>query len=465
MTCLTLDFTNCLASSIGATHGLTNAEMDTLIAKIPKHHENVAELRSTGESSWFDLPNQDTTALKKQIKEHLGKWENLVIVGIGGACISARSLLDTLAPLHLNLLPPAQRKKAPRIFYIDNADPATVNQTLAVIDPKKTLFQFISRSGTTAETNALLLWLLPWLRKKAGKNAPDKQVVILTDPDRSPAAEVAAKEGVTVLPIAENIGTRFGVFSNSALFPAALCGLDIDALLAGAQEMERRCWHGDAWANPAYMHSLIHYLLTRKRRKTIHATVAFDGRMKGIIEWYDHLLAVSLGKMLNRKGKAVHVGPTPSSCIGPNGLHGFMQLYAEGPFDKVTTFITVKDHGSDLAIPKAHPKVEPFAYLGGHSLSEMVEASYLTAAQDITSSGRPNMTIILDSISPQAIGCLFYMLQLSTVMSAELYGIDPFNQPGIDLGKQGIYATLGRSGFEDKAKVLSEYKARPVKTC
>ncbi|MFW5845106.1 MAG: hypothetical protein ACOCXJ_02665, partial [Planctomycetota bacterium] len=364
-----------------------------------------------------------------------------------------------------NQLSDSQRKKGPRVHFIDNADPASVNETLAAVDPRKTLFQFISRSGTSSETTALLFWLLAWLKRKAGKTAVAKQVVLITDQETSPLMPMAEKEGIATLPVPGNLGTRYGVFSNCALFPGALCGISVDNLLAGAQDMEKRCWHGDAWSNPAYMHAIIHYLLTRKRRKTIHSMLAFNGRLNGVVQWYDHLLAVSLGKMLNRKGKAVHVGPTPSSCLGPSGLHGFMQLYSEGPFDKVTTFITVRDHGGDLTVPKTLPKAEAITYLGGCSLSGIVEASYLTAAQDITASGRPNMTIELDAVTPQTIGGLYYMLQLSTVMSAELYGIDPFNQPGIDNGKHGLYGVLGRTGFEDRATALASYRARERKTC
>ena len=235
--------------------------------------------------------------------------------------------------------------------------------------------------------------------------------------------------------------------------------------LTGAADMDKRCRHDRAVENPAYMHSLIQYLLTRKRRKTIHAMMTFSKRLASVSDWYSHNLSVSLGKMLNRKGKAVHVGPGPAYCWGASGCYGQMQLFQEGPFDKVTTFITTKDHGVKMAVPNAHGKVDGLSYLAGKEISDIIDAGYVTAAQIITATGRPNMTITLDSIDEASISGLYYMLSLSAVMSAELYGIDPFNQPGIDSNKQAVFAQLGRVGFEDKAHTLEAFKESERKTC
>jgi glucose-6-phosphate isomerase len=213
------------------------------------------------------------------------------------------------------------------------------------------------------------------------------------------------------------------------------------------------------------MHSLVHYLLTRKRRKTIHVMFSFSNRLYGVAEWYSHLCSVSLGKMLNRKGKAVHVGPSPAAALGTFDQHGQQQLYAEGPFDKVVTFLTVKDPGVKIASPATYPKVEAAAYLGGADFATILEHGYLGAEQHITASGRPNMAVHLDTVDEAHVGGLYYMLQLSTTMSAELYGIDPFDQPGVEHGKQAEFAQFGRAGFEDLAKRLKEYRGKPRRTC
>ncbi len=465
MSSLTLDYTNCLSEAIGATHGLTKPEVDTLVAKFPKHHENIEELRSTGESSFFDLPYQDISELKALLKKHQGKWDDLVVVAIGGSAYGAKALLTALGHTSFNLLEGKARKGAPRVHFAANPDPLALTELVEVLDLKKTLFQVISKTGTTVETNAMFLWLQELLKKKVGKTALSGQVVITTDREKSPLIEIARQEKIDTLNVPSNLTGRFGVLGNSGLFTAGMVGIDIAALLAGAGDMDKRCRHGEAFRNPAYMHSLVHYLLTRKRRKTIHVTFSFSNRVHGVGEWYSHLCAVSLGKMLNRKGKAVHVGPSPVSALGTFDQHGQMQLFAEGPFDKVVTFITVKDHGAHLVAPAAYPKVETVGYLGNADFAAILDNGYLGAEQHITASGRPNMTIMLDKVDAGSIGGLIYLLQLSTVMSAELYGIDPFDQPGVEYGKHASFAQFGRAGFEDHAKRIKDYRGKPRKTC
>jgi glucose-6-phosphate isomerase len=462
---LTLDFTNCLAESIGATHGLIKAEVDTLVAKFPKHHENIEELRGNGESAFFDLPYQDLAELKAVLKKHQGKWDDLVVVATGGSALAPRSLLKALGHQQFNLLERKDRRNAPRVHFADNADPRMLTELLEPLDLKKTLFYVVSRSGGTVETLVIFLWIAELLKKKGGKAALSAQMVIASDRDKSPLAEIARQEKIDLLHVPHNLAGRFGVLGNCGLLVAGLCGFDIAALLAGAADMDKRCRHGDALNNPAYMHSLVHYLLTRKRRKTLHATYAFSTRLYAVAEWYGHLCAVSLGKMLNRKGKAVHVGPSPVGAVGTFDQHGQMQLYAEGPFDKVLTFLVARDHGAKVAATAAYPKVDGIGYLGSADCGMLMDAGRIAAEQAITASGRPNLAIILDKVDEASIGGLYYLLQLSTTMSAELYGIDPFDQPGVEHNKQATFAQLGRSGFEDLAKRLADYRKLPRRTC
>lgn len=462
---LSLDYTNCLAEAIGATHGLTKSEVDTLVAKFPKHHENIEEMRSNGESGFFELPYQNTGELKAVLKKHQGKWDDLVVLGMGGSVIAPKSLFTALAHHHYNHLEPKGRKGSPRVFFCSNPDPKAIGDLFDSIDWKRTLFQISSKSGSTVETLAMFMWLLEQLKKKGGKAAVSNQVVITTDREKSPLAEIARQEKIDLLNVPANLTGRFGVLGNAGLFVAGMCGIDIDALLAGAAAMDKRCRHGDPYNNPAYMHSLVHYLLTRKRRKTIHVMFSFANSLFGVADWYSHLCSVSLGKMLNRKGKAVHVGPSPVAALGTFDQHGQQQLYAEGPFDKVVTFLTVKGNGATVVTPNAFPKVEATAYLGGADFATILDHGYIGAEQQITVSGRPNMAIHLEKVDEGSVGGLYYMLQLSTAMSAELYGIDPFDQPGVEHGKQAEFAQFGRAGFEDLAKRLKEYRSKPRRTC
>ena len=461
---LILDYTHSLAGSIGATHGLTDAEVDTLVAKFPKYHESVEELRANGESAFFEMPYQDLKPVKDLVKQHKGKWESVVVVGMGGAAVTPLTLVRSLIHERWNELPAKGRKNAPRLYAIDNLDPKSITDLIDVLDLKKTLFLVVSRSGNTAETNAIFIWLEALLKKKAGKDSIKNQVIGFTDPN-SPLASALSTHSSNIVALPANLQDRMAWLGPHSLLLAGLCNLDIDAILSGAADMDKRCRHDNAVENPAYMHSLIQYLLTRKRRKTIHAMMTFSKRLCSVSDWYSHNLSVSLGKMLNRKGKAVHVGPGPAYCWGASGCYGQMQLFQEGPFDKVTTFITTKDHGLKMEVPNAHAKVEGLSYLAGKDVSDIIEAGYVTSAQIITATGRPNMTITLDDINEASISGLYYMLSLSAVMSAELYGIDPFNQPGIDSNKQAVFAQLGRVGFEDRAHTMEAFKESERKTC
>jgi glucose-6-phosphate isomerase len=462
---LTLDFTNCLSEAIGATHGLTKSEVETLVAKFPKHHENIDELRKNGESAFFDLPYQDTSELKAALKKHHGKWQDLVVVATGGSALSARALVGALVHAGYNQQDAKTRKGAPRIHVLDNADPLAATQLLEVLDLKKTLFQVNSRSGLTAETTALFLWLADILKKKVGKAALTQQMILVTDREKGPLAAIAKQEKIDVLHNPANLAGRYAILGNTGLFAAGMAGLDIDALLAGAGDMDKRCRHGDPSRNPAYTHSLIHYLLTRKRRKTIHVTFAFSNRLHAIGQWYSHLCGVSLGKMLNRKGKAVHVGPSPMASLGSFDQHGQQQLYAEGPFDKVVTFVVARAHGAKAVAPQLYPKLEHLSWLKDADFATILEHSYVGCEQHLTAAGRPNMTVVVDQIDEAHIGGLIYMLELSTAMSAELYGIDPFDQPGVEQGKQADYAQFGRPGFEDLAKRIKDHRAKSRRTC
>ncbi len=460
---MTLDYTHALASGIGATHGLTDAEIDTLVAKFPRHHENVEKLRASGESAFFDLPYQDPRPVTELLKAHKGKWEALVVVGIGGAAITPKSMLGALGHAYRNLLPAKARKQGPLIFFLDNCDPHLCRELLDVIEVKKTLFLLISKSGFTPECNALYLWLRNLL-KKAGKTFTAKNLLVATAPG-SPVAELAANDKSEIIGIPPNLGDRFSLLAPHNLFIAGLAGLDIKALLAGSAEIDQHCRHDRAMENPAYLHSLIHYLLTRKRRKTVHALMPFSDRLHHVVEWYCHLLSVSLGKMHNRKGKAVHVGPDPAYCVGPAGNYGQMQLYQEGPFDKMITFITARDHGQAVTVPKDVDKLEDFAHLGDVDLARLMDYGYQTAAEVITAAGRPNMTFILDDISEASVAGLYYLLELSTVMSAELYGIDAFDQPGVEVNKTGVLGQLGVEGYADRAATHEAFRQSERQTC
>lgn len=461
---IALDYTYSLAETIGATHGLTKSEVETLVAKFPKHHESIEQLRAAGEGGFFELPYQNRDEVLALVKAQRGAWSDLLVVAGGGEAQSLRLLVGALAHSAHNLADAKQRREAPRLHLLDNLDPRTLVQLAEVLDPKKTLVQVISRDGRSTEVAALTLWLSDWLRRKGGaKGGIGPQLVVCTDRDKGPLAELARAEKATLIHHPPSLPGRFAVLAPGLLFAAGLLGIDIAALLAGAADMDKRCRHGDALKNPAYMHALVHYLLTRKRRKTMHAMFAFGDRLFAVAEWYSHLCTVSLGKLLNRKGKAVHVGPTPLAARGSYDLQVQQQLYAEGPYDKVVTFLAARQHGTAASVPAG--RLEGFAWLKDQPLDALLERAWVACEQQLTAAGRPCLAIQLDAIDEAHIGGLVYMLELSTVMSAELYDINPFDAPGAEQAVQAVWAQSGASGLDEPARRLREHRAKPRRTC
>ncbi|MEK7852098.1 MAG: glucose-6-phosphate isomerase, partial [Deltaproteobacteria bacterium] len=167
--------------------------------------------------------------------------------------------------------------------------------------------------------------------------------------------------------------------------------------------------------------------------------------------------AESLGKRMSTDGKVVNVGPTPIKSLGATDQHSQMQLYAEGPFDKIITLIGVKDFGAETKIPKAYKEIGELGYLGGHSLKELIQAEMLATEMALTKSHRMNCTITLPEVNAFTVGQLLQMLMIQTAFSGGLYNIDPFDQPGVEHGKQYAYGLMGRKGYEGKKKEVDEY--------
>jgi glucose-6-phosphate isomerase len=241
------------------------------------------------------------------------------------------------------------------------------------------------------------------------------------------------------------------VLSAVGLLPAALAGIDIEALLAGAADMDERCRTGDMPRNPAGMFAALQYLAHTERGAPIHVMMAYTDRLYSVADWFSQLWAESLGKQHDLRGGEVFRGPTPVKALGATDQHSQVQLYIEGPFDKTITFLTARETALDVAIPEVYHDIDELSYLGGRTLGELLDAERQATAGALASRGRMNMTIELPRIDARALGQLFMMLQIATVYAGVLYEVDPLDQPGVELGKQLTYGLMGRAGFEPQS--------------
>jgi glucose-6-phosphate isomerase len=385
----------------------------------------------------------------RTLAEGYGQWfEDVVILGIGGSGLGAKALRDALLGPFWNDRTDEERDHFPRLHIVDNPDPFTMRGLLERVDPARTLFNVISKSGATAETMAQYLLVRETVEAAIGAEAARGHFLFTTDPASGALRRIGEAEDIPMLPVPENVGGRFSVLSPVGLLPAAVCGVDLDELLAGAAAMEARCRTGRLLENPAgVLASLLHHA-DQSQGRSIHVLMPYSDRLRSVAFWFQQLWAESLGKARTVTGEPTATGPTPVAALGATDQHSFLQLLMEGPADKVVLFVEVTDHGPDAVIPPRHPEIKELAYLGGHSLGELINTERRATAEALRLAGRPNATFHMPSVTPGTLGQLLMLFQVATVYAGALYGVDPLDQPGVELSKKLTYGLMGREGVE-----------------
>jgi len=311
----------------------------------------------------------------------------------------------------------------------------------------RTLFIVTSKSGGTAETMAQ--FLIVYERITSATLDVAKHLVFVTDPRQGALRPLADRLKVPALDIPPSVGGRFSVLTPVGTLPAALIGIDVQSLLAGAGEMARRCDGAELAANPAGLYAILQWLSDTQLKKSIAVFMPYSDPLRDFAAWFVQLWAESLGK---KRPDGTSVGSTPLAALGATDQHAQVQLFMEGPADKTVTFIAVKERSTDVKIPSAFPDVKELGYLAGHSLGELIDIEQRATAGALARRGRPNMTIHLDRVDAAHVGQLMMLLEIATAYAGQLYGIDAFNQPGVELGKQFAYALLGRPGADAAKK-------------
>jgi glucose-6-phosphate isomerase len=406
-------------------------------------------LRATGSVGFLDLPI-DRPLLDQVTKfsaEARGKYDDVVILGIGGSALGPIALRTALRPSGWNMLDEKARGGYPRLQVLDNVDPETIAALLSRLRLARTLFVVTSKSGGTAET--MSQFLIVHDRLTSAKLDVTKHLVFVTDPKQGALRPLADRLKVPALDIPPNIGGRFSVLTPVGTLPASLIGIDVKSLLAGAGEMADRCDNAELAANPAGVFAMLQWLSDTQLRKSITVFMPYSDPLRDFAAWFVQLWAESLGK---KRTDGTSVGSTPLAALGATDQHAQVQLFMEGPADKTVTFVAVKERSTDVKIPAAFSDVKELGYLAGHSLGELIDIEQRATAGALARRGRPNMTIHLDRVDAGHVGQLMMLLEVATAYAGQLYGIDAFNQPGVELGKQFAYALLGRPGADAAKK-------------
>ncbi|MDT8369261.1 MAG: glucose-6-phosphate isomerase [Longimicrobiales bacterium] len=395
--------------------------------------------REEGRLGFLDLP--DTPGLADSVRRTVEPWldevDDLLIVGIGGSALGAVVLRDALGGVRWNV---SARVRAgrPRLHLLDNPDPDSVAGLLADLDPARTAVNVVSKSGSTAETMALHLCVRGWLEEALDPETVRRRLLFTTDPKGGVLRAMAEREGIATLPIPANLGGRFSVLSAVGLVPAAAIGADLDALLAGAARMRTRALADDLRGNPAGLFATLLHTLHVDHGRPIHVLMPYSDRLRSLALWFQQLWAESLGK----EGR----GPTPLPALGAVDQHAQVQLFMEGPDDKVILFVAA-DPDADVEVPVPPGAPAELACFRGVTLGRLLDAERRATTEALRLSGRPSATLEVGRIDAGALGELFMMLEVATVLAGALYDVDPLDQPGVEAGKRFTWGLLGRDSF------------------
>lgn len=451
---ITLDYTFMTEDAVegGLSDGLLSAARPAFAAA----HAAVQKAWKDGTLGFLDLPDDE-----QQVRHcaELTRWaadrgvRDVVVLGIGGSALGPIALRTALLGSAWNLLSAANRDGRPRLHVLDNIDPSTMQSLLERLELGATLFIVTSKSGGTAETMAQYL-IVRGLLDAAGRPARE-HLIFITDPAAGALRRIARDQQVTSLAVPPDVGGRFSVLSPVGMLPAALTGMDVAGLLSGARAMRRRC-DTDDWArNPAGAFAVLQWLADTRQGRNGHVFMPYADGLRDMAAWFVQLWAESLGKI---RGDGAPTGPTPIASLGATDQHSQVQLFMEGPNNKTVTFVTVDQIAHDLRIPRLHGDLPDLAYLGGHTLGELLSVEQRATAGALAARGRLNMTVSLQRMDAEHVGGLIMLLELATAYAGPMYGVNAFDQPGVELGKRFTYGMFGRPGF---AADLAAFNALP----
>ncbi len=393
-----------------------------------------------GDTLWKAKKTIDQKA--KVIRE---QFSDYVQVAIGGSALGGIALNNALSKTEIT----AENGNKCKIHMPDNIDPDWLGEILDAIDPKKTFLSAITKSGGTAETVANFFVFYNSLKKKVPVEKLKENLVIMTNPQLGALAKLSKEEGFTLIPIPDSVHGRFSVLSPGGLLTAAVSGIDIDELLEGARVMDEATDKSELWENPVLLYAAIHYLLNTQKNIDTLILMPYSQRLRTIADWYSQLVAESLGK----DGKGI----TPIKALGATDQHSQLQLYNDGPKNKLVTFFSVDKFKREIKIPNEFPRCEEYSYLWGHTINEFIDSSRKATAISLYKNGVPSCTIHMPELTAFYMGQLFMLLEKVISILGKLYEINAFNQPGVEESKEYGRAMLGKKG-EKYDKIREEVK-------
>jgi len=440
---ITLNISNSMKDIIG-DKGLSKVKIESLEKKLKKFFKEIKQ-RKWKELLFLDLPVQDITDVKKIASKIKKEAEYFLLLGIGGSALGPKAIFEALSPMH-------NFEKKPMVFIYDNVDPVIFNKIIKTIQMDKTFINVITKSGSTAETVASFMVLWEIMHKIIG-NGTKEHFVITTDPEKGNLKKIAQKNKLTCLSIPPEIVGRYSVLSPVGILLTEIIGINSEEILKGALDIREKIMiEENIWKNPALLMSCILYIYATEYNKIINVIIPYSDRLKAFSEWFCQIWAESLGK----QGK----GFTPYPSVGVTDQHSQLQLWIDGPKDKIIIFVKIEEYEEDIKIPFVFEERQELNYLAGHTFSELIKAEEESTEVTLTKAGIPNLTIKIPKISAYYMGQLFMFFEIVTVLTGFLIGINPFNQPAVEECKKFIYSIMGKKEYKEKRKEIEYFRNR-----
>ena len=450
-----LDYRGSNSQVIGNENGLGIAkEFENYKSRIAAIIADLNQRKDKPEQGlqWMNLGYSEETLW--YVKEYAalvqGRFDNVLVLGIGGSALGGLAVTHALLHPYWNFLSKEERNNFPKIYFLDNIDPDEVSSLSDILDLKKTLVNVITKSGDTVETMAQFMVLKDRLEKELGDDYR-KNIIATTDKRTGILRQIAEQEGYKTFFIPDDVGGRFSVFSAVGLLPFALVGIDIDEITNGVKDMDLALKNTNITENIAAQN----FLLDVKCGKNQIVLMPYSNRLKYVPDWFIQLCAESLGKSVTLDGVKTHVGPTPLKAVGVTDQHSQLQLFNEGPNNKVIDFIRIKDFDTHVEIPQIF-QYTGIGYLSGKSINELMNAEAESTKATLCDFSRPTVTISMPKVDGYHIAQLLYMLEVQIAIEGALYNINAFDQPSAEQTKNYTYALMGRVGYEESAKSLKE---------
>ncbi|EJM2458482.1 glucose-6-phosphate isomerase [Staphylococcus pseudintermedius] len=421
-------------------------ELDQQQDAVKAIHRTIHEGTGAGSDflGWVDLPvnydKEEFSRIKEAAKQVQSHSDVLVVIGIGGSYLGARSAIEMLTPAF------KKDSEYPEIIFAGNHLSSSYLQSLIdYLADKDYSVNVISKSGTTTEPAVAFRIFKKLLEEKYGKEEAVKRIFATTDQTKGALKQLATNEGYETFVVPDDVGGRFSVLTAVGLLPIAVAGIDIDAMMGGAAKAREELSSDDLSSNIAYQYALIRNILYNKGYTT-EMLINYEPSLQYFNEWWKQLFGESEGKDLK--------GIYPSSANFTTDLHSLGQYVQEGRRFLIETVLKVESPEHDITIEEDADDLDGLNYLAGKTVDEVNTKAFEGTLLAHTDGGVPNMVVKLPRLDAETYGYVVYFFELAVAMSGYQLGVNPFNQPGVEAYKQNMFALLGKPGFEDKKKDL-----------